>query len=287
MPELPEVESIKNSIKPSISGKKIAQIEVLSTKNFVGDPDSVIGMKIVSVDRYGKVLILKLKNPQTRKPSQYKYLNIHFKLSGQMLYARHVDKAIYKHLIPFVKDNKMPGKTTRVIIVFDDASALFFNDLRKFGWIKVSEKPLIPKGVDVMSKKFTVKYLTYVLQSVHRPVKIVLMDQDKITGIGNIYANDSLYEAGIGPTRIAKDIKKTEIKKLHTAILKEIKLGIKDKGSSGADEAFILPDGSRGNHQRRFLVYQREDEKCLRCNSKIKRIKQGGRSSFFCPNCQK
>ncbi len=279
MPELPEVETIKRNLKPKIIGKVISDIQVLSLKNFLGNKKEVLNKKIIDIERYGKVLVIKLSNN--------KYLNIHFKLTGQILYAKNINQAVFKNKIPFTNGNKMPANTTRVIISFQDKSGLFFNDLRKFGWIKVSNKPLIPKGIDVLSKKFSLEYLTKVLQSTKKSVKIVLMDQDKITGIGNIYVNDSLFSAKIHPLKQANSLKNEEIKNLYQAIIKEIKKGIKDQGSSGADEAFILPDGSKGKHQRNFLVYQREGKPCFNCQTLIKRIKQNGRSSFFCPQCQK
>jgi len=278
MPELPEVETIKNSLKPDILGKTITDIEILSPKNFIGNKKIVIGKKIIDIDRYGKVLVFKLSTDC--------YLNIHFKLSGQMLFAKDLKNAIFKNIIPFTKTNKMPGKTTRVIIRFSDDSGLFFNDLRKFGWIKVSKKPLIPKGIDVLSKQFTLEKLAQLISKTSRPIKLFLMDQDFLTGIGNIYANDLLFLAKIHPLRPSKSLTKQEIKNLHKAIVQEIKKGIKDQGSSGADEAFILPDGSKGKHQRHFLVYQKEGKPCPRCKTKIKRIKQNNRSSFFCPKCQ-
>ncbi len=284
MPELPEVESIKRALEPKIKGKVIRKVAILSSKNFIGDETSVVGRKITNINRFGKVLVIKLVNPLTRKPVNY--LNIHFKLSGQMLYSKKVDNAIFANKIPFTKGKKMPANTTRVIISFSDGSGIFFNDLRKFGWIKVSKKPLSPKGVDVLSKNFTSKLLTDITGKTRKPIKVLLMDQDLITGIGNIYANDSLFLARIHPQRPANSLTANEIKKLHSAIISEIKKGVHDKGSSGADEAFILPDGSKGRHQRRFLVYQREGEKCPRCGHVIKRIKHNGRSSFLCQNCQ-
>lgn len=279
MPELPEVETIRRELRPNIVGKIISEIEVLSPKNFVGEKKDAFGKKIVDVLRYGKVLVISL--------SKGNYLNAHFKLSGQMLYAKNIKKAVFKNKIPFTKGNTMPANTTRVIIKFKDGGALFFNDLRKFGWVKLTKKPEAPKGVDVLSKEFTQEFLKSVLSSTRKPVKVTLMDQDRITGIGNIYANDSLYIAKVHPQRLSNSLKENEIKVLHQAIVKEINKGIKDQGSSGADEAFILPDGSRGRHQRHFLVYQREGEPCLRCKTTIKRIKHNGRSSFFCPRCQK
>jgi len=279
MPELPEVETIKRKLAPNIIGKIISEIEILSPKNFTGNKKDVIGKKIISVERYGKVLVIKLFNN--------KYLNIHFKLSGQILFSKDVNHAVFKNIIPFTGGNKMPANTTRVIIKFSDGSGIFFNDLRKFGWIKISDQPLKPKGIDVLDKQFTVKYLTVILKKTRKPIKVLLMDQDLITGIGNIYANDSLFLARIHPQRLSNTLTAQEIKLLYKSIKQTISAGLKDLGSSGADEAFILPDGSRGGHQRNFLVYQREGKPCLNCKTIIKRIKHNGRSSFFCPKCQK
>ena len=279
MPELPEVETIKRNLKPNVIGKTISGVEILSPKNFIGKKQDAIGKKIVDIQRYGKVLVLTLSNK--------KYLNVHFKLSGQMLFAKNVKNAVFKNPIPFTKGNTMPANTTRVIIKFKDGSGLFFNDLRKFGWIKMSDRPLVPKGVDVLSNQFTLSAVEALTRKTKKPIKILLMDQDKITGIGNIYANDALFLARVHPLRPANSLTDKEIKNLYKAILQEIKLGIKDQGSSGADEAFILPDGSKGGHQRHFLVYQREGQPCSVCKIIIKRIKHSGRSSFFCPKCQK
>ena len=279
MPELPEVETIKRKLSPNLIGKIISDVEILSPKNFVGNKKDVIGKKILSVDRYGKVLVIKLSNN--------KYLNAHFKLSGQILFSKNVNNATYKNNIPFTGGNKMPANTTRVIIKFNDRSGIFFNDLRKFGWMKNSQQPLKPKGIDVLSKEFTPKLIFSITQKTRRPIKVLLMDQDLITGIGNIYANDSLFLAKIHPQRLSNSLTKKEIDLLYKTIKKTISEGIRDCGSSGADGAFILPDGSRGGHQRNFLVYQREKEPCLNCKTIIKRIKHNGRSSFFCQSCQK
>jgi len=278
MPELPEVETIKRKLKPNLVGKIISEVEILSPKNFVGKKSDVIGTKITSVDRYGKVLVFKLANK--------KFLNVHFKLSGQILFSKNADKATFKNIIPFTKGNKMPANTTRVIIKFTDESGIFFNDLRKFGWMKVSEQPLKPKGTDIISKEFTPKLISLITKKTRKPIKVLLMDQDLITGIGNIYANDSLFLAKIHPQRLSNSLTEKEIQLLYKTIKQTINEGIRDCGSSGADEAFILPDGSRGGHQRNFFVYQREKKPCIVCNTIIKRIKHNGRSSFFCPKCQ-
>lgn len=278
MPELPEVETIKRKLKPDLVEKVISEVEILSPKNFVGNKNEVIGSKIISVDRYGKVLVFALSNK--------KFLNVHFKLSGQILFSKNADKATFKNIIPFTKGNIMPANTTRAIIKFTDGSGIFFNDLRKFGWMKVSEQPLKPKGTDVMSKEFTPKLIFLMTKKTRKPIKVLLMDQDQITGIGNIYANDSLFLAKIHPQRLSNSLTEKEIGLLYKTIKQTISEGIRDCGSSGADEAFILPDGSRGGHQRNFLVYQREKKPCIVCKTIIRRIKHNGRSSFFCPKCQ-
>lgn len=285
MPELPEVETIRLQLQSKIVGKVIKDIKILEKKQFIGKKEDVIGKKIVSVERYGKLLSIKLC--ETTSTSNLVFLNIHLKLTGQILYSKDLTHPIFSQTIPFTKTNKMPAKTTRIILKFTDGSGIFFNDLRKFGWMKVNLKPEIPKGVDVLSKQFTIDYLTKIIKSSNKPIKILLMDQEKITGIGNIYANDSLFLAKINPLRKAKSLKEGEIKLLYKSIKKIIEQAIKHGGSSGADEAFVQIDGSKGQHQRFFLVYQRENQSCLNCQTPIKRIKQNGRSSFFCPKCQK
>lgn len=287
MPELPEVETIKRYLNKKIINKTISDIEILSSKNFIGNKKQIIGWQIKSLKRYGKVLVFELIFSNHQPLTTNYYLNFHFKLSGQLLYAENINNAYFKNKIPFTKGNKMPANTTRVIIKFKDKSGLFFNDLRKFGWIKITNKPIIPKGIDVLSKKFNIQLVNSLTRKTHKSIKSLLMDQNLIAGIGNIYANDSLFLAKIHPLRPSNSLTINEIKNLYKAIIQEIKKGIKDKGSSGADEAFILPDGSKGQHQRNFLVYQRENQPCLKCKTTIKRIKQNGRSSFFCPKCQK
>lgn len=282
MPELPEVETIKRSLEKKVVGKIISEIQILSPKNFIGNKKDVIGGKIVDVARFGKVLVFKIY-----KPKIYKFINCHFKLSGQMLFAKDINQAVFKNKIPFTKGKRLPANTTRVIIEFEDQSGLFFNDLRKFGWIKITQKPIKPKGVDVLSKEFNLKKLKEIVLKKSQSIKLILMNQDLIAGIGNIYANDALFLARIHPLQKGSDLTTDKIKNLYQSIKKLINQAIKNQGSSGADEAYILPDGSKGKQQRNFLVYQREKKPCIICQTPIKRFKQSQRSTFFCPNCQK
>lgn len=279
MPELPEVETISRQLKSCILGKTISDIKIIEKKQFIGESKNVLGKKITAINRFGKIISFSL--------GKTLYLNIHLKLTGEILFSKDSKNAVYNYDIPFTKTKKMPGKTTRIIIEFSDGSGLFFNDLRKFGWIKVSKLPEKPKGIDVLSKKFTFDCFKKIIKKTHKPIKLLLMDQEKITGIGNIYANDSLFLAGVHPLRKSNTLKAKEIFKIYKSIKKIIEQAIKNKGSSGADEAFIQIDGKKGNQQKFFLVYQKENKSCPRCQGQIKRIKQNNRSSFFCSNCQK
>jgi len=279
MPELPEVETIRRAVSKNIVNKVIDKVEVLERKQFIGNPELLNGKRIVDVQRKGKVMAIKLDNNL--------FISIHLKLTGQLLFSKKFPKSEFKTQIPFTQTNKMPGKTTRVIIHFKDDSALFFNDMRKFGWMKLSDKIEGPKAIDVLDKNFKFDYFETKVKSSGKPIKVLLMDQDKIAGIGNIYANEALFLSGIDPRRKSKSLNQTEIKNLYNSIKKTINKGLKYQGSSGRDEAYILPDGERGGYQKHFLVYQREGEKCPNnCKGKIERVKQAGRSSFICMNCQ-
>lgn len=286
MPELPEVETIRRQLEKKIIGKVINDIKVFEKKQFIGEKKLVIGKKIKEITRAGKLISIKICDKNDINKNCL-FLNIHLKLTGEILYAENIKNAIFPEIIPFTNSKKLPASTTRIIIEFTDQSGLFFNDLRKFGWIKISQTPEIPPGIDVLSKEFSFKYLKKIIKNSNKPIKILLMDQEKIGGIGNIYANDSLFLAKINPLKKAKTLSEKEINTLYQAIKKVIKEAIDHGGSSGADEAFIQIDGQKGKHQDFFLVYQKENQPCPRCKTPIKRIKQGGRSTFFCPNCQK
>ena len=201
------------------------------------------------------------------------------------------------HPIPFA-GSELPAKTTHVIFEIDGGK-LFFNDLRQFGWIKVvnSDQLLVISdqlGIEPFdkqsfspNKEFTADYLQQTFSKTSKPIKLVLMDQGKIAGIGNIYANEALFEAGIRPDKQAKQLSHLAIEQLRKAIIKVLEEGLKYGGSSAADEAYIKPTGEAGEYQKHFRVYQRVGQKCPKCGGVIKRIELGGRGTFFCPRCQK
>lgn len=277
MPELPEVETIRLSLTSKIVGKIIAKIDIFTKKQFIGEPQKIIGRQITNIIRRGKILTFIL--------DQDWFLNIHLKLTGQLLYAANVNQAVFNHKIPFVKTQKMPSSTTRVIMIFTDQSGLFFNDLRKFGWLKVSRQPEKVKAPDVLSPDFNLPYFAKTVRISKKPIKVLLMDQEKIAGLGNIYANDALFLAKIHPLKKAYSLRQKEVKTLYQKIIQVIKEALKWKGSS--DVAYLLPDATTGRYQNHFKVYGREKEPCLVCATPIKRLKHHGRSSFFCPDCQK
>jgi formamidopyrimidine-DNA glycosylase len=173
-----------------------------------------------------------------------------------------------------------------------DDTSLYFSDLRKFGWLKIfTQTELIQAqknlGIDILSPDFTKKYFYNQLQKSKRPIKILLLDQTKFAGIGNIYACDSLFLSKINPLTPAQNISLSKSNTLCSNLQKIMSESILHGGSTARDRGYLLPDGNSGKHQDHFLVYQRENEKCLVCKAKIKRIKQGGRSTFYCPHCQK
>ncbi|MBU0619231.1 DNA-formamidopyrimidine glycosylase [Patescibacteria group bacterium] len=273
MPELPEVETIRRGLAKKIVGKTIAGIEVRRTKSWQGNKQLVIGKKIIDVKRRAKILLIQLHGGEAE-------LMIHLKMTGQLIYNM----------------EQLPHKYTRAIIQFSDGAVLFFNDLRLFGWIKVvkiedlAEELKIFSGVEPLSKKFTASYLIQVLGATKRAIKLVLMDQKKIAGIGNIYANEALFCARIDPRQPAKNIvinQPKKLVKLHFCIVKILRQAIKYRGTTSSDEAFRDVGGKRGQMQKHLLVYGKKGEACSNCGGIIKWVKLGGRGTFFCPDCQK
>jgi len=259
------------------------------------------------------------------------YLVIHLKMTGVLVYRRESKKQKakskkqeYNSKLSKSKDRgspydiqELPNKYTRVVIEFGDGSKLFFNDLRVFGWMKIISKIKNKKlkthiknekqqklktdgldqiigeklGPEALGEDFTVEYLKEVLSNWGRPVKLLLMDQKKIAGIGNIYANEVLFCAGIAPHHRGRELVRDhleKVKKLHKCIRKVLKKGIKYGGSTASDDAFRNIKGERGGMQQHLKVYAKAGEDCPnKCGKKIRRMTLGGRGTFFCPRCQR
>jgi len=284
MPELPEVETITKYLNKHISGKTITDVLVLSKKQFPQDPRLVIGAKIESVNRRGKSTIICLSNT--------KAMIVHLRMTGQLIFMKGIfNRYETGKQIPLSGGSELPGKSTRVIIVLDNGK-LFFNESRKFGAIRIAEdvgadKEISKLGPEPFNKEFSIDYLKNVLKRTAKPIKALLLDQEKIAGIGNIYASEILFDAKINPNRSAKSLCEKEIKKLFNSTLSILREAIGYGGSSASDEAYIKPDGARGLYQNYARVYQRDGKPCRKCKSLVKRVVIGGRGSFYCPSCQK
>lgn len=284
MPELPEVETIKLGLKDKIVGLKIADVEVRATKIFQGNVKDVIGAKIKNIRRRAKILILDLDNGQS--------LVVHLKLTGQLVYHKDGLRATFGHPIPFA-GTVLPAKTTHIIFTFNDESVLYYNDLRKFGYIKVVKTSEVEKlkvmeefGPEPLTKEFTLERFQEILLCRKMPVKFVLMDQTQVAGVGNIYANEALFLAGIHPTKKANTLTEEQIEKLYKTLLQVLKEGIKYGGSS--ENAYVNALGGLGKMQEHFRVYGRASQPCPnKCGGVVKRITLTGRGTFFCESCQK
>ncbi|MPM77240.1 Formamidopyrimidine-DNA glycosylase [bioreactor metagenome] len=280
MPELPEVETVRRFLDAYILGKTISHIEILSPKSFIGSFEIVEGQKIISTSRLGKQLSLHLKNGLI--------LLFHLKMTGQVI----IGDSVFGHPTPKEDKTVLPNKSTRIVFTFSDKTKLFFNDQRKFGWVKVLNKDELIEfqqnvGIDAISPDFTDKYFYQQLQKTSRSIKAVLLDQSFFAGIGNIYANDALFLSKINPTIPAKKITLKQAKILRQNLVDLMEESIFHGGSTAKDNKYIHPDGTKGEHQYHFRVYQRSGEPCLVCQTPIKRIKIGGRGTFYCPKCQK
>ncbi len=301
MPELPEVETLRLGLVKYVVGHKILDVEIRVPKIFQGDKNKIIGAKIIGVKRIGKGLIIELDNGFC--------LAVHLKMTGQLIYRGKETKDIvlskktggdlpskYSHVI-FKLKNPPPAGGSKLKNDKPD-SFLYFNDLRKFGWVKVLKREEVEelaffkemgpepyKKTDLNRLVLTLKRFSELIKKNNLAIKVFLMDQKRIGGIGNIYANEALFMAGLDPRRKANQLTDNEIRKLYSSVFNVIKQGLKYGGSS--DENFINVLGQEGAYQQHFLVYNRKGKKCHQCKGFINKIKLGGRGTYFCPNCQK
>ncbi|MCL5019419.1 MAG: bifunctional DNA-formamidopyrimidine glycosylase/DNA-(apurinic or apyrimidinic site) lyase [Patescibacteria group bacterium] len=280
MPELPEVETIKLGLQKYLAGHKILDVRVKVPKIFQGNAKNVIGVKVEKIERVGKGLIIELSNDYA--------MAIHLKLTGQIIYHGEETRKIH---LSNKTGGDLPSKYTHVIFTLDKGAYLYYNDLRRFGWIKVIKKdevknlPFFKEMGPEPFKDLTFSKFAKIIKNSNSPVKIVLMDQKKIGGIGNIYANEALFLAKIDPRLKTKDISDKELNKLYGSILEVLKRGIKYGGSS--DVNFVNALGEDGQYQNHFLAYGRKGKKCFNCKGVVYKIVLGGRGTYFCPACQK
>jgi formamidopyrimidine-DNA glycosylase len=299
MPELPEVENLRLGLERSILGQKILKVEVRKPKLVSGSgtmrPASLKkkkeferglkGESFLSIERRAKNLLFKL--------SHGKIVLVHLKMSGQFVYRGKGSKKIVEGGHPIeLSEKELPNKHTHVIFTLSRGT-LFYNDTRMFGYLLYypslkafeTKNHFVLYGVEPFSKEFTLKYFINALKNKKAKIKAVLIDQKIVTGLGNIYADESLFEAGIRPNRSPTSLKNPEVNKLFKAIIRIMKKAVKVGGSSVA--TYRLLDDTRGNYAREHKVYGKAGEKCPNCGRPLSKIIVGGRTTVFCAKCQK
>lgn len=293
MPELPEVETIRIGLQKKIVGQTISSVVVLNPKSFQSDPSLVISQKVVDVIRRAKVLGIQLDNGYT--------MLFHLKMSGQVILEQKLNDKKQKEE-KFIgghptKDmlGELPNTSTRVIFTFSDGGRLFFNDQRKFGWIRlIQSSELRVKnygmktaiGPEPLEKDFNWEILkNNLLKRRNLSIKVALLDQTVVAGVGNIYASEACFNAEITPDKKVKELSDEEFRRLCKGVIKALSDGIKYGGSTRTH--FVNADGEKGLFLVHAAVYNREGKKCLVCQNKILKIKLGGRSTFYCNICQK
>lgn len=275
MPELPEVETVRQGLNQVTLNQTITGGDVLLDRT-IAHPFSVVefltglqGNSIVQWHRRGKYLLAELQSG---------WLGVHLRMTGQLLWM-HQDESLPKHC--------------RVRLLFPEQRELRFVDQRTFGqmwYISPNQRPetvvtgLALLGAEPLSDEFTVAYLAECLKGRKRPIKNALLDQSLIAGIGNIYADESLFLSHIQPQTLCADLTLEQIDKLHAAIIKVLQDSINARGTTFSDFRDI--QGINGNYGGIAWVYDRKGQPCRVCETPITRIKLAGRSSHFCPTCQ-
>ncbi|MBI4407574.1 MAG: bifunctional DNA-formamidopyrimidine glycosylase/DNA-(apurinic or apyrimidinic site) lyase [Candidatus Kerfeldbacteria bacterium] len=287
MPELPEVETVANGLRKYVVGKTITKLVVHEHKKFKGTATEikkfVLKKKIVGVDRKAKWLVVNLN-------SGYGFV-IHLKMTGQLLYTDKQPKFLGGHTMG-KEQTTLPNNHTRVEFIFTDGSKLFFQDMRKFGYVELYpaadiEHYFIQKklGIEPIEPTYTFDYFCTVLQKRKRTsIKAVLLNQQAIAGIGNIYADDICWQARVKPTRRVSTLTRAEQRALYQASHDILREAIKLGGTSFSH--YYRVDGKTGSYWNKRKVYDRTGEPCRRCKTIIKKTRCAGRGTHFCPTCQ-
>lgn len=301
MPELPEVETIRRGLEGFLLNKKIVQIKIETEKSFIGSKELAEGQRIVDLKRRGKALLIELSGGVT--------LMVHLRMTGQLIYRAigaesggSIMEAARKQRLKS-KDafagghptdsffTELPNKQTRVEIRVEGGT-LFFNDQRKFGFIKILEtaevkeesfiKKLAPEPWEMGEKEFYQRLQRHK----NAAIKAVILNQSVIAGLGNIYADEALFMAKIHPAELTGKVDSNRAGALLKAARKVMENSIESGGSTMA--TYVRADGTRGDYLEKFAqVFRREGQACIRCGAEIKKIRVAGRGTHFCPNCQR
>lgn len=273
MPELPEVETIRQDLQTFLPGRAIAHAEIAPDApqlvKWPAQPQELcrglMGQRVESVGRRGKYLILRLS-------SGLAWI-VHLRMTGALL---HRSESCANE--PFI----------RARFRLDDGTWLCFRDVRKFGmmWLVEDAEQVVGKlGPEPLGNGFSQESIAFAFARRAAPVKAVLLDQEVIAGIGNIYADESLFEAGIHPSRPAVSLSADELGRLRNAIVSTLTRAVGDRGSSF--DSYVDAKGEKGSHHLNVRIFRRTGQPCLVCGQAVQRIRLGGRSTHFCPGCQK
>ncbi len=289
MPELPEVETVRIGLSRLLPGKQIAAVNFDWPKGFPNSTEDVeaflIGAKVLGVNRRAKVLIIELS-------SKYSLI-IHLKMTGQLVYRGKDDTVRFGAGHP--NDSLigvLPDKSTRVTFSFEDGSNLYFNDQRKFGWVRLLPTVEVPNidfflkvGPEPLEADFSWQAMRgRLLRRKNSGIKAVLLDQTVVAGIGNIYADESLWGAQLHPSTLVKDLSDQQIQVLHTELTTVLKLAIEKGGST--DRNYVNAEGKKGSYMSFARVFRREGQPCPRCGTIIIKTKVASRGTHTCPTCQ-
>jgi len=300
LPELPEVETVRMGLLPVMEGYRIVRAETRRGDLRVPFPNDfagrLTGRKVTALRRRAKYLLADLDSGET--------LVIHLGMSGRMtVYASGAKKKLGNYVHDMGEANIGSDKHDHVIFDTDAPARIVFNDHRRFGLMLLVETDALDEhklfkglGVEPLGAAFDTDYLAAALKGKKTPIKSALLDQRVIAGLGNIYVCEALFRAGISPKRLAAKVRPDQIALLMPAIKGVLREAIKAGGSSLRDHKQVT--GELGYFQKRFAVYGREGEPCLAssseaigpkkvCKGRIRRIVQAGRSTFYCPACQK
>ncbi len=282
MPELPEVETIRRGLKDFILNKKIKQIKTFCDKSFQGQSNFAENRTVKDIRRFGKALILDLDNGIS--------LMIHLRMTGQLIYDGAKEE---RYAAGHPSDNftdELPNKQTRVLIKFEDGT-LYFNDQRKFGFIKIIKTTEVKN--DTFIKKLAKEPWVMTADELYEKfqkhknslVKAAVLDQSIICGLGNIYADESLFAANVHPERRCGTITRGETAKILEAARDVMEKSIESGGSTMA--TYVKADGTKGDYLEKFAqVFHREGQSCNKCGTEIIKIRVAGRGTHICPHCQ-
>lgn len=288
MPELPEVETIRLGLLRSLPGQVVADVRHDTAKSFPNPPDQVkIFLKhatITEVDRRGKALIIKLDTDYA--------LLIHLKMTGQLVFRPKRGAGFGGGHPTSSLIGQLPDKSTRVTLTFVSGDQLFFNDQRKFGWMKlvpqaaITEEPFLARlGPEALADDFTFDVFRDRLKRRRKTsIKAAILDQSVLAGVGNIYADEGLYAARIHPATPVERVSTIKLKRLHEALREVMRLSISLGGSS--DKNYVDAEGKRGNYLAFAKVFRKQGQPCPRCGRIIEKIRVAGRGTHICPYCQ-